>query len=242
MKTQSIVKLLILLVITGGLWSCNSDSDDDFSVYADVVALKRKVNGETKYGVACYAYGTGTMTSGTVSTPGGSSITLESGGSSSWTYYFEPDTIDYTASYPTTGDYDFTIVNDEVEYYDSDALTASSLEIPTVYSDSLEIDVANDALTVIWKNNDDADAYSVRIYDENRESVFASYLLASGTYGLICCSSTGTFAESLNEGDAYSVEVQAVAFESGITSSSSNYYYNINAIASGALSFVWEEE
>lgn len=235
-KTLKIEKLLIFLFLAAGLCSCNDDSDSEFEFYGEVITLKKEIDNTIKYAPAYYAYGNKSITSAVVTTPDEYDVTLSSGSSQDYTWYEIPAESAYSTSVPESGSYEFVVVADGAKYYDTESHSTSDLEIPEI--DTVILSSSDADVVVKWENNGDADAYVIRVLDDSDEDLFTSYLFASTDTVCEATSSNGAWYSSLTTGSTYTVNVQALTFDSDVTSS--NYYYSINTIAIGTKEFVWE--
>ncbi|WP_297089301.1 hypothetical protein [uncultured Draconibacterium sp.] len=237
MNIQKIGKLLVILFIVTGFAACNEDETENFELIGEVLTTKRTINGEDKYAQTYYAYANQGMDSAVVILPNGTNVALSSGGSQNLTYMKEPSMEDYSAFAAGAGTYEFVVKSNDLEYTATENHVFTDISIPTI--DSVGLDYANQLVGVAWENYEDANTYVVRLFDEDRETVFISYYFADTAYEITLDSSTGSWQKTLQAGSTYTIEVQAMVFDEEATDS--DYFFHIQSIAIGSTDFIWQE-
>lgn len=234
---QKISKLVLLAFIVTGFWACNDDDPQTFDFVGEVVTLKRTMDGEEKYALSYYAYANMKMDSASVDFPGDSTLTLSAADAQKLTYFYQASDEDFTTSAPVTENYDFTVVNNDVEYTATENHSFTDVDIPTI--DSVDVTTSTESVYVEWNNNDDAEGYAVQILDDNNEIVFNSYILSDDADSFTANQSTGSWETSLSSGETYTIEVQAMVFEDGATNA--DFFYQIETIAIASMEFIFED-
>jgi len=236
---QKIGKLFMMFLIVAGFASCNDDNDTEpFDAIGEVVTIKKMdMEADTVvYARAYYVYGNQPMSSAKVSLPEGGTITLTDTDTNKRTYFKEPDAADYSTDAPQTGDFTFTVVNEDIESTFAETTELKTLDIPEITE--VTPSVSSGIITVKWDKVTDADSYVVRLKDDEGETVFVGTLLSSSVNNYQIASSTGTFTQSLVVGNTYTVDLQAILYED--TATNSDYMYNIEMIAIASQDLVWE--
>lgn len=229
--------LLALAVVTT---SCNDDEEEAFEALADVYYINKMADGEMLHGVYYYAYGNKAIESVNVTTPGGESFVLEQSFNLGTTLASEPDSADYTATLPEEGNYLFDITgkNGEVTQV-NEMLELSLLPIPEFTQ--ISYNSFNYGYDVEWDDVEAADAYLVRILDEEGNAVFNSYTVNEDVNEYeIVQSANGYWDKTPHDNQVYYFQILAYTFDEG--ADNSNFVYNIEQISLGETQVVWGEE
>ncbi|WP_319482826.1 hypothetical protein [uncultured Draconibacterium sp.] len=234
---QKIGKLVLLAFIVTGFWACNDDDPETFNFTGEVVTLKRTIDGEEKFALSYYAYGNMRMDSASVDFPGDSMLVLSSGGAQKLTYYYEPSIEDYSSSAPESENYDFLVVNNNLEYTTTENHVFTDVDIPTI--DSVGVTTSSESVYIEWSNSEDAQNYVVRILNEDNEVVFNSYIVSEDADSFTAEQGSGSWDTSLETGETYTIEVQAIVFEDNATNA--DYFYQIETIAFASAEFIFED-
>lgn len=233
---QNSGRLLLGFFLLLGIASCDKENNiEAFEVFGDVMIIKRMDGEYSTFARSYYAYGNYPMSSALVSLPEGGSITLTSPDETLRTYLKEPEINDFGSEPPITGQFDFTVVNEDIEHTVSDQLTFNNLPYATI----TRAEYTAGAIMVEWETATGADNYSVRLVDENNEIVFIGYLVASDINIYQIANGNGTWQSTPETGVTYTVEVHAFDYEEDATTS--NFDYNINEISIATENVVWGE-
>jgi len=232
--TQKIGKLLILLLVLGGLASCNDDQETaPFEVTGEAIMIKRLLNDQVMYARTFFAYGNQPMSAGQVTLPEGGTLPLIPSDDNKRTWQNTPTIADFSTTLPEVGMFDFTVTNEDIEHTVSDVLVFNDLGFPTI--DSLGNN--GGIVQVEWQEVAAAEGYLVRMVDENYESVFIGQLLNTNYTTYQIASDSGVWSKAPVAGETYMVEVHAFVFEEGATNQ--NYLYNADEIAIASRDIVW---
>lgn len=234
---QKIGKLFILFLIVAGLASCNDDENvAPFQVIGEAVIVKRVINQETQYARYFYAYGNQPMASAEVDLPEGGSITLSAADQTEYTYYDLPELADFTDTVPPVGQFEFTVLNQGIEHFDTETLEFNDLAIPVIDS----VSYSNQTVYVGWElpDSDEPDNYLVRLVDGENNIVFSGVLLPNTSEKYVIAASSNGWLET-PEQKAYKVELYAYKYEDGF--SGNDVLYNVNDISIASTDVVWED-
>jgi hypothetical protein len=226
---QKIGKLLILFIIVTGFAACNDDTENDnFDAIGDVSLIKRMINDEIRYTRMYYVYANQPMASAEVSLPEGGSLTLDPADQTKQTYFYEPSVMDYTTTVPTLGLFDFSVVNEDIEHIITESASNNNLGFATIDS----VSVNSNMVHIEWQSVDGADAYQIRLVDENYNILFSGDLL-NNTQGVYEFTPT----QSVEIGQNYRIEVNTYSFEED---SGTSYLYNFEEIAISSIEVTWQ--
>lgn len=231
---QKIGKLFILFLIVAGLASCNDDDEvAPFQVIGEAVIVKRVINQETQYARYFYAYGNQPMTSAEVDLPEGGTITL-SEDQTERSYYDMPEIEDFTDTVPPIGQFEFTVVNQGIEHFDTETLEFNDLAIPVIDS----VSYSNQKIYVGWEipTTDKPDSYLVRLVDDEHNIVFSGVLLNNTADVYYIEASSNGWIEA-PEQKAYNVELWAYKYEDGI--SGNDVHFNVNDLSIASTQVIW---
>lgn len=237
-KNKKLLFPITLLLVSLYLVSCY-DSETEFSAIGDVLFLKATFDDQEVFATSYYVYGNSSLSSASVTTPLATTIQLEPYSTNTYIYYLEPDSSQYTTSYPTEGSYLFDVtsadgntfsVTDDQDFYDLDFAQIDSLYYDDTY----------DGYYLSWNVISGADSYAIYLYNSENELVFISnsidadapeYILLYGYYG--------TWYDSLNSSETYTIQIRTIKYDSDATTS--DYSYNIQEISTSNFNIVWGE-
>lgn len=231
---QKIRQVALLFLVLAGVTSCDkNDSESAFEVKGDVMIIKRMIDDEVQYARSYYAYGNRSMSEASVTLPEGGTLDLVPFDGAKRSYIKEPVVADFSTDQPEDGDFDFSVINEDIEYNVTDELTFTDLPIDTITSATYN----NETITVNWAKSTDADNYIVRLVDENLDPLFTGTLLnnTQGTFQISV--GAGNWTGNPVTGHTYFVEVQSLSFDADATNN--DFYYNINEISVASKSIVW---
>lgn len=233
---QKIGQLALLFLVLTGMLSCNKDNNtEDFEVIGDVMIVKRMIDDQTYFERSYYAYGNYPMKDVSVSLPEGGNISLQATDETLRTYLKEPGIADFLSAPPITGNFDFSVTNEDIEHTVSDELVFNNLAFATITS----ADYDGGAVTVEWTPADNAENYLVKIVDVNYVPIFTGFLLSNTVSKYQTSSSAGVWDKTPETGTTYIVEVHAFEYDDEATIQ--NFVYNINEISIATKSIVWGE-
>ncbi|WP_340112038.1 hypothetical protein [Maribellus mangrovi] len=225
---QKIGKLFILLFIVAGLASCKDDTENDnFDGNGEVIVLKRQLNDDAVYARAFYVYANQPMSSASVTLPEGETLTLSPIPQTNF-YSHLPTIGDFTPSVPELGTFYFTVENEGIEHEFVESASFNDIDfatIDTVYAN-------NNKVRIEWQLVAEADAYQVRLADENFEVLFTGDLLnnAQTIYEF------WPVSQIPESGKTYKVEILAYSFE---PDAGNSLLYNIEEISISSVDIVW---
>jgi hypothetical protein len=226
---ENIGKLFIILLTVSGLASCNDDPETaPFEAIGDVSLMKRMINDEIRYTRMYYVYANQPMASAEVALPEGGSLTLDPADQTKQTYFYEPSVMDYTTTVPTLGLFDFSVVNEDIEHVITESASSNDLGFATIDT----VSVNNNMVHIEWQSVDGADAFQIRLVDENYNVLFSGDLLnsAQSVYEF-------TPTQPLETGQNYRIEVNTYSFEQDAGTS---YLYNFEEIAISSFEVTWQ--
>jgi len=231
---QKIGKLALVLLVLGGFASCKDEQETaPFEVTGEVILIKRMIDDEVMYARTYFAYGNQPMQSGEVTLAEGGTLPLTAADDTKRTWQKTPAIVDFSATVPVIGQFDFTVMNEDIEHMVSDVLEFNDLGFPTIDSAGYN----NGTIRVEWQDVANADSYLVRMVDENYELVFVGQLLNTNYTTYEIASNSGVWSKTPANGETYMVEVHAFKFEDGATNE--NYLYNANDLSIASKEVVW---
>jgi hypothetical protein len=244
MKTKRLIWRSLAAFVVGSvvLTSCIEDPEPvALDAAPDVFVQKVVQDSVEMYGLAFWVVGNKALDSVTVEGPNDTIWTLEKNPSDNRVFSLYPEEEDYADSLPDAGGYTFRVKStqtDEAVLTLKDELEDD--ELAAVVIDSTKF--KNSKLEIFWQEVDDTDGYYIRLYDDSDKLIFMSPGLDDNetdySFGV---SDTG-WADSGNkaqDGETYRVEVMAILYESGSTSS--NKDYNVQFISIGSTEITWGE-
>ena len=244
MKTKQRIWKSVAVFVLGSLvlTSCLDDPEPAaLDAVPDVFVQKVVQDGVEKYGLAFWVIGNKALDSVTVEGPDDGIWALEEDPAGNRVFSLFPEEEDYTDSMPVAGDYTFTVKSTQA---DETALTVKD-ELEDEALDAVVIDstyFSNLKLKVTWQEVEGTDTYVVRLYDDSDDLIFSGPKLDDDkkeyAFGL---TDEGWFNSSnkAQDGETYRIEVLAILYESGSTSS--NRDYNIQFISRASNEVVWGE-
>ncbi|MEN8117669.1 MAG: hypothetical protein ABFS16_11860 [Bacteroidota bacterium] len=232
-------KIFIAIMILTGIISCDDDKDTiAFKVVGDVFVVKRKIDDETKFANAYYAYGTHSMSLAKVTTPDGTAIQLNPLGDQANTYQVEPKMNDYATDLPEPGNYTFDVINEDIPHQAIDLLEFDNIDYPTITS--TEYNNASQTLTVEWETVEQADKYVVKMANNVGVIVYdVGQLLPNTMTSFQIDPNVGNWTEEPIIGTSYTVEVYAYLYENG--TDADDFKFHIQEISVGEKEIVWGE-
>lgn len=233
---QKIGQLFLIALLLPVFNSCDKTTNvEAFEVFGDVMIIKRMVGDQSKFARSYYVYGNYPMSFAEVSLPEGGTITLTSPDETLRTYYKVPGLNDFENEPPTTGKFDFTVINEDIEHTASDQLTFNNLPYATI----TRAEYSAGEMMVEWESVSGADHYLVRLVNDNYETVFSGYLVSSAVSIYKIAANNGNMVMTPEDGVTYTLEVNAFDYEDGATDQNSDY--NVNEISVATTSVVWGE-
>lgn len=244
MKTKRLIWKSVAAFVLGSivLTSCLEDPEPvALDAVPDVFVQKVVQDGIEKYGLAFWVLGNKALDSVMVEGPDDETWALEEDPAGNRVFSLIPDEEDYTDSMPDAGDYIFTVQSTQA---DEAALTLKDEleddELAAVVIDSTKFN--NLKLEIYWQEVDGADASYVRLYDDTNDLIFMSSRLDGDetdySFG-IADTGWANSSNKANNGETYRVEVMAILYESGSTST--NRDYNVQFISKAAAEIIWGE-
>lgn len=242
MKTKNLNRnILLILALPFFFMACNEESEDvAFEVKADAYVVKKKIDDETRFGIAFFAYGNKAISSVTVTPPSGSgdSFELTAAESNVYTYYKEPVGDDFTPNFPVQGQYVFDMESSDGEtVQQTDVLENGILEIPVITDATYHTNT--ESMKVEWEAPENADGHVVKLLNEEGEVVFLSFTLIATADEYDINQGSGNWDGAAYSGENYTLQVQAFTYESGV--GQEDLLYNIKEIAIGEMEITWGE-
>jgi hypothetical protein len=243
MKKRKLIIKSALALITGAsiFISCLDDPEPAaLDAMPDVFAQKMVKEGEEKISLNFWVQGNKELASVTVEGPEDGTWTLEKDENSNSVFKLLPESEDYTASFPETGTYTFTVTStqaNEDPLTVTDELGEEELEIPVINF----IEYENDKLKTNWEPVTNADRYLIRLYDHTDNLIYVGPQLGSSeteySFGL---SEQGWLDpdNKPEEGETYPLELIAIRYESDVDF---NKEYNIQFLSITSTEVVWGE-
>lgn len=244
MKTKRLILKSVATLVLGSivLTSCLEDPEPvALDVVSDVFVQKVVQDGVEKYGLAFWVVGNKGLDSVTVEGPDDGIWALEEDPTGNRVFSLFPEEEDYTDSMPDAGDYIFSVQStqaNEAAVTIKDELEDD--ELGAVVIDSTEF--SNLKLKVSWQEVEGTDVYVIRLYDDENDLIFISPKQDDDkteyAFGL---TDTGwsNSSDKAQDGETYRIEVLALLYESGSTST--NEDYNIQFISRASAEIVWGE-
>ena len=244
MKTKRLIWKSMTAFVLGSavLTSCLEDPEPvALDVIPDVFVQKVVQDSVEMYGLAFWVLGNKALDSVTVEGPDDETWALEEDPSGSRVFSLFPEDEDYSDALPATGDYTFTIKSSQA---DEAAITIKDEledeELGVVVIDSTEYD--NLKLEITWQEVEGTDAYYVRLYDDLNDLIFMSSKLDDDeteySFGLTDTGWANT-SDKAQDGETYRIEVMAILYESGTTSTDRDY--NVQFISKASTEIIWGE-
>jgi hypothetical protein len=239
MKANKFLGKTFLVLLSGAAIVSCSDSEIPLEVFADVMVINKKVDNAVKRAPAYYAYGNQSIQSASVALPSTSEI-VELGAypGSSYTFYRQPEAADYEDVPPADGNYEFTVKAQTGEIMEvTDVFDFEGLTIPQIKKDTFVGSPV--VLNVEWAAVTGSDGYFVKLLDTDEKLVFSGYIVSSSTlkYTVSSSASSGSWVKSPVEGEDFILQVNAIAYDTGSTSATSDY--NVSEISIGEKPIIW---
>lgn len=239
MKRTKILRNLFVLVIlfTG---ACTNKNKAGLEVHADVVFLKKLVNGEPAVGTAFYAYSNKPLASATVTPPNSSqSVNLAAFGINTLAFTYEPSDDEYTTSPPTEGNYLFNITsadNETVEISDEQ----SFYDLGFAQIDEKTFDTNNNWLHLTWGEVSGADYYTVSLINSSDETIFTGYPLKADSpeFYISTLLDVGIWTIQPTYNESYTLRIKCYKYDSDATAD--DYNYNLQEVSTKDYQIVWK--
>jgi|GEM_PF-3150333 len=222
MKKQNYLKLLVLLFVPALLLtSCNKD-DDELTVYANAVFVKKEIDGSAKVGLNYYVTANKGLKSVSVKTPNYSTVTLSKSSSSNYIFLKEAADSEYSI-YPTpgTGYYTFTVISEG-----GDSLTIKDHQKTFTNISIANIDSigysSSKGLYIDWDSIAGANSYQVQLLDSADETSYVftgveQKVSYSYSYLLPGNSNWGTWNSSPQSGKPYRLKIYGRVYDADAT-------------------------
>ncbi|WP_372950135.1 hypothetical protein [Mariniphaga sp.] len=244
MKTKKLIWKSLAAFVLGSvvLTSCLEDPEPvALDAVPDVFMQKIVQDGAEKYGLAFWVLGNKALDSVMVEGPDEETWALEEDPSGNRIFSLFPEEEDYTDSMPELGDYTFTVKStqaDEVAITIKDELEDEELD--AVVIDSTKFN--NLKLEIYWQEVENTDGYYIRLYDDSDDLIYMSARLDDDdtdySFGVADTGWANT-SNKAQDGENYRIEVMAILYESGSTSTDRDY--NVQFISKASTEIVWGE-
>ena len=237
-KINKIIGFLAIAAVLLLAVSCKDDTEEevDFEAYTDVYFLKKRIEQVIKYVAVYNVYGNSSIASAKVTTPDGEVVELESVPTAVYTYSKIPSEGDYSYTIPSVGDYHFTVISESGQTFeDSDNMVYDDILLPVIVTAGYN--EVSYSMEVTWQPVEGADAYLVKLLDDDKNIMFNGQLLSGEAteYGF------GEYYENWYilpyPNMPYTLQLQAIAFDSDATDD--DYYYNVKEISVSEKLVVW---
>lgn len=238
MLEKKLVSLVLMLATIFMTTSCLKNEEDPLEVIGDVYVITQLVDGQVKHAAYYYAYSNKPISSANVTLPGGETVELEPL-ISGLTFANRTDSMDYSIYYPEEGNYQFNVTPKNGEsVQDNDVLEIVSFDIPTFYQ--VEYTGSIFGYELDWDLVDGAEAYLIRIADDEGTLIFRSFLLNENADNYELANNIGGYWETnAIKGETYSLELLAYIFDEKPGGEISTQ--EIQQIALSRTEFVWGE-
>ena len=231
---MKIGKTLTIFLIVAGFFACSDDDNSvPFDVIGDVYVIKRNIDNEWKYAIGYAAYGNQPMSFAKVSVP--EEITLTPTDETNYTWNKIPTTAEYTNVIPTSTNYQFLVVNEDINHDATDLLEFDNIDSTQIKSTTFTIE----GLNVEWESNTLGEGYRVLLVD-GENVVFRSQPLPEEQKKLIFDNPTasGIWTETPTIGQDYSLELHTYRYENDAISE--EYNHQIQEIVVSKTTITWE--
>ncbi len=239
MKTNRLNKTILSVFILAFLFTgCNKDTaNSEFEVFADTYVVKKLIEDEVKSAPAFYVYANAGIASVKVTPPGGGqSFELARSPESSYTFYKEPEGMEFKAVSPTPGIYHFEVESTGGEIIQAnDLLEILDLEIPEIVSTNYQSE--SFSMQVKWESVANADGYVLKLSNADGLTSFISFTVSPASTEYFIGPASGNWMIQVNSGDNLTLQVQAFAYDSDATAE--NNIYNIGEISIGEKEITW---
>src|SRR5690606_4920078 len=199
------------------LTACIDDPEPQpLFVDSDVFVQKIVQEGEEKYALSLWAYGNKDIQEAIVEGPNEETWELSSDPNYSHIFSLAPATEDYSDSIPAPGDYTFKITStQEGESPVTSIDKLEDAELAAIVIDSTEY--TNNKLKVNWGIVPNADAYVLKLLDDDERVLFFSPSLAGkkSTYSFRTSDADWTnLGIKAETGKPYKIELMGILFDS----------------------------
>lgn len=233
-------KLWLFIGVALAMAACEKEEEEtELEVNTDSYIIQKNIEGEVRFAPAFYAYSNKSLESVTVTPPtseAGSAFELETVPDNALTYAKEPDSTDYQAQMPVTGDYLFEAVSEEgITVQQTDLMEPANLDIPEITT--ADYQGGNSTMEVKWETVSGANGYVVKIVDLQGKTIFMSYGVSADSNSFTVNQDQGQWIGTTYNGEDYLVQVQAYAYDSD--ANEENFMYNIKEVSIGEFPIVW---
>jgi len=236
----------LLFAILIALVACN-EKDDSLKVSSDVVFLKKKIGGETRYGIAYYLQANQGLESVNVTLPlYGETVTLKQHELNTYFFIHEPDNGGFKNTEPVKGDYLFKVVSKKGEILEIiEEQDFSDLLFAEIESTDFDNDSNNQWLHVKWNSVYDADAYEVMLLKfMTGETIFNGYTVDATKgheYIISYYHNTGVWGERPNKDQRYILKINAIKYDSA-KDKEEDMFFNIQEVTETTKEITWDLE
>ena len=237
MKHLTSTLLTALILCNFLITSCNKDSEIVYEADVDVFVEKKLVDGVVKYAPVYYAYGTASIESVTVTSPGElATIDLEQSASYSTIFLSNTSETDYTEEMPLEGSYTFNIKFESGSSYSaSEYFYSEELDLPVISEYYWDSNYSSIYLSSESVSN--AYAYNVSFRDADNSLIFSSIAYNSESSEILINTNTTVWYDSPASDLPITVELNAYSFDSD--ASEDEWTYNIQCNSVSATETVW---
>jgi len=179
MRKSLFLKMWVLLTASVFLVSC-IDDDVDHIGFGDAFVVVKKSGDSVVKGLGLHAFSYSDFASVSVATPvsGADTIRMETYENYKQEFFWETPAEQFGTTQPQAGDYVFSAVfKDGKKLVFSNKLTSGSILPPVIKR--IEYVISGDKVDAEWEKVVDADAYNVRLVDEEGKALFISSELNS---------------------------------------------------------------
>ncbi|HYQ56723.1 MAG TPA: hypothetical protein VEP89_05185 [Draconibacterium sp.] len=234
---KNLKKALIILFVLAGMFACSDDDNSvPFKVFGDVYVIKRIVDNEAKYAIAYAAHGNQPMSVAKVSLPQGSELTLTPTDASMRIWNNIPAKEVYTNIIPAENNYQFLVVNEDINHQATDLLTFDNIDTTIIKS----VSFVTEGLSIEWESNPFGEGYRVLLINSAGQLAFRSLPLLEIQKQLIFNHPTasGTWYETPSAGKSYTIELHTYRYEDDATES--EYDHEIQEINVSESDIIWQ--
>jgi hypothetical protein len=236
MKRVWNVASLALLFVALFFTSCDEE-EEALSSVGDAYVIKKIVDDEVVYGTAYYLYANKSLSNVTVTTTDGEEINLSVYAGSSYTFYMDPEEIDFSTDTPIEDDFVFAVVASSGETMSvNETLEFEDLGIPEITVDSYDSD--QESHTINWEPVEESDGYVVSVFTSEGDVIFESPGINPDLEEFEISSALGSWQENPIDGTTYKIQVQAFSYESSATTDG---FYSFKEVSIGEKDIVWGE-
>lgn len=233
------IRWLAIFTLPVLMAGCFGDNETPLEVSVDAWVVKKTEGEQPVYGVAFYAYGNKVMKSGTVTRQGGlgNFVHLGLNPGSIFTLYKEPADEDFNPVIPESANYLFSVTAESGESFEgSDQLNPKNIGIPVILK--TELDDVQKILKVTWMKITAANGYVVKIANADGIVIYSSGAVDKEVTTLNINLLTGYWTAPMEQGNTYTVEVDAFTYEN--TATEYDAAFNLEEISMDTQTITWE--